>query len=148
MKTLTALLILGLFSNTASASFYQRICSSADGYTKKADGHLAFHTTLTNIDYENGERIETPITLDYDSFKIETLSSKKLISENSSNCDKKYGSGFANWRNVTFETIEITKNDGSLFPKGVVGVSQDRTKVTADLLCEEDGNSQVFCEKQ
>jgi hypothetical protein len=146
MKTIASIIILVLSSNSASASWYQTTCTTADGMTRSANGHSSFYTIITKVEYDKeNNRIETPIELDYDNYDEKIIETKELISENSSNCDEETGYGYSNWRNVNFQKLVITKRDGGLFSENISGVSRDRKSVTADMICEEEGNSQMFC---
>jgi len=148
MKTIVTLIIASLLSNTASASFYQIKCSSATGLTKTANGHVDFYTIITNVEYDkNHNRIETPINIDdnYQNYNIEYSQNKEISSENNQHCNPETGSGYSSWKSTYTQKIQITKANGELFPEGISGVNADRTMVTADLICEEDGNSQIFC---
>ena len=141
MKKLT-LAIAFLFSVSANASFYQISCSNADGTTTSANGHVENFLKVTKFTYQGNEAVKEIIDLD----KIDTV---EVAYSNDQLIERKTTDGcpasWISWQETRVVSISITNKDGSLFDKGIVGVSQDLKSINTHLICQEDGNSMVFC---
>lgn len=137
---LASLLILGLQAN---ASWFQEHCSNGEGTVKMADGHDDFLTQVTEREWKDGG-YETKLVTE--GLTVETVRETKIVEESSNSCDPKEGFGWASWHNVNHREIVIRKEDGSLFSRNTVGVSDDLKTVRAQVICELWGNSESACD--
>jgi len=145
--TSIAALVAGLFITTqAQASFFQTYCSNAEATVQTAGGHLKSGITLTHRDYTDEGKVDTKVEDTTHNLTLTSEDGPVIESRNTNSCEGSNEThGIASWHKTYVEKVTITKRDDTLFDKRILGVSQDQKSVTAALICEEFGNSQVFC---
>ena len=146
----TAILVsLVLVGMSAQASWFQEYCTSADGTTKMAQGHDENYIQLTERSYDQDWNKKEKIVRDENgTLNYSNVSEQELEKEFQSGCrEGGGGTGLSSWRQVYYRKVQITKADNSMFSQDTVGVSSDLTTVTASMICENLGSSEVICEK-
>lgn len=148
MKVSILALALMTLTTAAQASWYQGYCSNAEGTVKSANGHNANYTQLTKREWNGGNKTETVIRDQEGTLTVVTMGEViKEADESHTSCSKG-GMGVWNGRTVTVSKVKITRGDGSLFDKNIVGVSRDLKSVETELLCEQSMNSMMPCESK
>lgn len=152
MKTLLSMvlsfgLISGLFS-TAHASWFQEGCANGDASVRTASGHNANYVQYTERRYGQDGMKEKIVRDDEGEIRLDLIEEKSLSSESHNGCVPGQDYGFASWREVSYRKVVLRREDGKPFSKHAVGVSNDLLTITADLICEQDGNSEVMCKKE
>ena len=149
MKTqfLLSLAALMISSSHASASSMLIDCSSADSSTTIADGHRPNVITLTIQKWNGSNLVRQPVKFDRDQVMQKVLATQEIAKE-SKQSECREGYGWASHTTVTYQRIEFRRADGGLFAKGTIGASQDLKSVTADLLCREMVDSEMYCPDQ
>jgi hypothetical protein len=150
MKTSIVLNIIALMSLTtaAQASYFQVNCSNADGSIMTGSGHSENFVQLTKYTHDdNGPK---KIIIRFEDGKVfhqDTIKSVSLIDESKQVCRKPGEGGFASRHSVSASIVTFVNADGSLFDEEIMGVSQDRKTVKAELLCETNMNAMILCPK-
>lgn len=126
--------VLAITAFAANASYYQSVCTSADGYTKIANGHSKNFVKLTEYTYGSVYSVDT---IDYKRSDLDIKELKNMELDSKTICNRYLYSK----KTITYKKLSITKKDGSLFPSSTIGVSKDLKSVEADMLCEFNLNS-------
>jgi len=135
-------------SNAAQASWYQGFCSNAEGTIKTANGHSANFIQLTKRAWIGGKMTETVIRDEERGIRVSEAKKTEILNKSEESCDSNGGSGIFENRTVYFSQAKLVNQDGSLFDKNIVGVSQDLKSVDAILLCETNINGLTMCPKK
>ena len=138
------LLAVFLFaSSTAQASWFQEYCNTGEGTVKVSQGHNENQISVTTRTWNNGTLKDRRTVLP--NATLEVSSSKELENESKKYCSPDGSGGMITWTNVNYKKVQISNQDGALFSKNIVGVSEDRRFVKAFLICELNGNSESPC---
>jgi hypothetical protein len=153
MKTSPATLVTAatvtlalVISTSAQASWYQTFCSNAEGTTRTANGHNQNFTQLTKREWTNRGPVETIIRDEENKLRVEQVGEQKsIVNEQKQSCRKPGMGGVWNSHNVSAGKYKITNDDGSLFDKDIVGVSEDLKSVEVEFICQADMNGLIMC---
>lgn len=136
--------ILGLIlvSSNAQASWFQDYCSNAEGTVRIAQGHNENEIKVTASKIlKDGTVQRQPVILE-DAF-VTPIEVKELETESNQTCTSQWGS--STWRNLRYQIIRIERPEGPVFSQDIIGVSADGRSIEAKVICEEKGNSEIFC---
>jgi hypothetical protein len=134
---------------SAQASWYQESCSNGEGTVKLAHGHNDNFISYTTRVYDGNGGVEENIVRDESGdLRFEIVEEKELAKESHQSCDGTNQIGFGTWKNVTYRRVKITKADGSAFNENTLELSQDKQSIVTSMICEENGNSEILCEKK
>ena len=147
MKIISFITVILLFTLSASASYVQTYCSNAEGNIRWASGHKGNSAHVVRQTWDETGYKETVFSV-YNDFPQATLSLKIEITlkEWSKKTCSESGGGTLFWSNVTYGNLTMTNSDGSEFPDGILGLSEDKKSITNLVLCEKNGNSRILCE--
>lgn len=147
MKTLILTLTTTLALN-ANASWMQQHCSNGEATTRTSMGHNENFVQWTEQSYDAGGVLKTRVVVDEDG-KIdqEILAQTEIEKDYKRSCVPGKKEGWVMGREVSYVKVKLTNGDGSKFPKGAVGVSEDGLSLTANLICEQVVTSMVICPK-
>ena len=132
MKAIVSLVVL-ISAHAAMASFFQTVCTSPDGHISVTDGQMSNKIMIGVFDSQSHKTSQVDMTWQVESVDLEKTN---LSHDETQNCSVK---------SIDYKLVQFTKNDGSNFPAGTVGVSKDLKTVTAHLLCEYNANSRGLC---
>ncbi len=136
-----------MFGMNANASWYQIYCSNAAGTVKTATGHGPSYNKATRTYVENNKVKTQEVEFGWDEVEVKIVSSTEVSRTSSASCGQS-GNGISEWQNIELQRIQITKADGSKFKDGYAGLSSDMKMIEATILCEENGNSMMFCDSK
>ena len=139
------LFTLAAIGFSANASYYQSFCSNGEGTVKIAEGHNTDFKRLTERKW-NGDGTYTD-TLVEGGMRHEFTDDKEMHSETKTSCGDGDEYGLAFWVMTIARKVTIVREDGSLFSKDTIGVSEDLKSVHAYVICQEEGNSDYLCEE-
>lgn len=151
MKTLLPA-VLSLFvsfglNSVAQASWFQEHCSNGEGTLKMGMGHNENYVRYTERTYASEGMKETIRRDDEGGLRYDIVKETPLDSSSHQACLPNEDFGYGTWRAVKYRQVVIRHEDGKPFSKDAVGVSKDLMTLTADVVCEHNGNSQIYCKK-
>lgn len=144
MKAFSALVLLALISGQAHASYYQIDCSNGSGSIKMQSGHSVNKVTVESISYKTGNPVRSRIELENQAVDKKVLKKTEIEKDSKSVCPEGSDSGYATWREVTVQKVQLTRADGKAFPEGSAGLKADGS-IETTLICETNGSSLNDC---
>lgn len=134
-----------LVSLGARASWFQEYCSNGEGTLRIAQGHNESFIEYTIREYGPEGVRESRVRDEQGDLRWDASAEQDLVRESHQGCVPGQSFGFGSWKTVTYQRKVIRRADGQKFPKDAVGVSEDGLTLTADMICQNDGNSEILC---
>lgn len=148
MKTLFVTIAMVVTASNAQASFFQNECSNASGSIRMSDGHVKNEIVLKTVKYDKKhQRQEETIVLSRQDVDVTEVKKTNISQENKQHCEAGNGGGWASWRSIDVVEVKLARRDGTSLPEGSTDLQKDGT-IVATLICEDQGNSQIICEKK
>ncbi len=133
-----------LLTVTAQASFLQETCTSANQSVILNSGHV---DSELSVKYYRHHKDQERLQLDRFETNVEYSNEETITEKSYNSCDNnpELKRGYATWDSYKVKDIVITNNDGSEFPHGLLGLSQDAKSISAKVFCHKAVSSQVMC---
>ena len=137
----------GAFASGDDNYWTQKYCSTADDSLHFAVGSTVkvfYGRTLELVGPER-ERRKVGFNAPQD-LKFKTSARQELVNKRQDNCKPGKQDAVENWQLVTFEKVDITRQDDQEFSESLIGLSRNKRSLTGYWLCEEQGRRTITCD--
>lgn len=130
---------------TAQASFMSDVCSNAKATIITKSGHMTPVVTVHEYSISDGAYL--PISLDAYEIKTESLNENTLSTKTTDGCVEGQRYGYGSSDTIYSKEIILSNKDGSTFPEGISGRSEDGLTIRDHVICESHISWRTFCEQ-
>lgn len=148
MKTLILTIAMVVSASNAQASFFQNECGNASGSIRMSSGHVKNEIVLKTVKYDDkNQRKEDTVVLSRQDVDVIELKKTEISSDSQKHCEAGSEAGWGSWRSIDVVEVKLARRDGKSLPAGSTDLQKDGT-IVANLICDDQGNSQILCEKK